>query len=191
MRQSFVARVFVAAVVAALLGGAAAARADQDDPRLDRLFARLNAPDAISPEEVNRITAEIWNIWRESGSPSLDMMMLEGQRFMKMGTLHSALGNFDFIIKVDPEFAEAWHKRATVYYMMGDYKASIADIEKTVSLEPRHFGAYAGLGLIMLKLGNEKAALKALERALEINPHLTGTRQAVEDLKRRLNGRNL
>lgn len=191
MRRSLVALALVAGVVAALFGGPPAARADQEDPRLDTLFARLKTTDTTSKIEVDRITAEIWDIWRESGSPSLDMMMLEGRRFMKHGTLHSALGNFSFIIKVQPDFAEAWHKRATVYFLIGDFESSIADIQKTVELEPRHFGAFAGLGLIYLKLGNEKAALKALERALEINPHLSGTREAVKELRRKINGRKL
>lgn len=190
MGRSLVVLALVAGVTPALFGGPFA-RADQADPRLDNLFGRLNVIDDDEKEEVARITAEIWSIWRQSGSPGLDMKMQEGRRFMKHGTLHSALGNFDFIIRVRPDFAEGWHKRATVYFLMGDYKASIADIEKTVALEPRHFGAYAGLGLIYLKMGREEAALKALEQALDINPHLNGTRQTVEQLRRKLKGPKL
>ncbi|MBI2584999.1 MAG: tetratricopeptide repeat protein [Rhodospirillales bacterium] len=177
--------------VAPDLFGGSPACADQDDPRLDRLFGRLNVIDNGDKDEVARITAEIWSIWRQSGRPGLDMKMQEGQRFMKHGTLHSALGNFDFIVKVRPNFAEGWHKRATVYYLMGDYASSIADIQKTVELEPRHFGAYAGLGLIYLKMGNEPAALRALEQALTINPHLAGTRATVDELRRKINGPKL
>jgi tetratricopeptide (TPR) repeat protein len=191
MRRSFVALVLVAGVMSVLLGGPPAVRADQENPHLDTLFARLKGTDPADKVEVNRITSEIWDIWRESGRPALDMMMLEGRRFMQQGILHSALGNFGFIIKVQPDFAEAWHKRATVYFLMGDYEASIADIERTVALEPRHFGAFAGLGLIFLKLGNEEAALKALERALAINPHLSGTRETVKELRRKIKGRKL
>jgi tetratricopeptide (TPR) repeat protein len=190
MRRFPVALVLAAALLPGLLG-APPARADQDDPRLDRLFAKLNVTDQSNQQEIDRITGEIWEVWRESGSPGLDMKMLEGRRFMKQGILHSALGNFDFIVKVQPDFAEAWHKRATVQFLIGNYQASIADIERTVALEPRHFGAFAGLGLIYLKMGEEKSALKALERALEINPHLSGARQKVEELRRRLKGAKL
>ena len=189
MRRSLVALVFVVGVAPGLLGGSPV-RADQEDPRLDRLFGRLNVIDD-DKDEIARITAEIWSIWRQSGSPGLDMKMQEGQRFMKQGILHSALGNFDFIVRVRPDFAEGWHKRATVFYMIGDYASSIRDIEKTVALEPRHFGAYAGLGLIYLKMGREDAALKALEEALTINPHLAGTRATVDELRRKINGPKL
>jgi len=188
MRRFFAALALVAGAAPGLLGGVPA-YADQDDPRLDRLFARLNVLDDGEKDEVARVTADIWSIWRQSGSPGIDMKMQEGQRFLKHGTLHSALGNFDFITRIRPDFAEGWHKRATVYFLIGDYTSSIADIQKTIELEPRHFGAFAGLGLIYLKLGNNEAALKALEQALDINPHLSGTRQTVEELKRRLDGR--
>lgn len=190
MRRFFVALTLAGCVLSGLTGGTLA-RADQDDPRLDTLFARLKTADPSDKDNIGRVTGEIWSIWRESGSPGLDMKMLEGRRFMKQGILHSALGNFDFIVRVQPDFAEGWHKRATVHYLMGNFPASIEDIEKTVALEPRHFGAYAGLGLIYLRMGEEKAALKALERAVEINPHLSGTRHEVEILRRKLNGRKL
>jgi tetratricopeptide (TPR) repeat protein len=189
MRRSLVSLALIAGVVPGVFGGLLA-RADQDDPRLDRLFGRLNVIEG-DKNEVARITAEIWSIWRQSGWPGLDMKMQEGQRFMKQGILHSALGNFDFIIRVRPDFAEGWHKRATVYYLMGDYAASIKDIEKTVTLEPRHFGAYAGLGLIYLNLGKDEEALSALEQALDINPHLSGARETADALRRKINGPKL
>ena len=190
MRRFLIALALAGCVLSGSSGGMVAC-ADQDDPRLDTLFAQLKTADPSDKDAINRITAEIWSVWRESGRPGLDMKMQEGYRFMKQGILHSALGNFDFLVRVQPDFAEAWHKRATVHYLMGNFPASIADIERTVTLEPRHFGAYAGLGLIYLKMGEEMAALKALERAVEINPHLSGTRHEVEILRRKLNGRKL
>jgi tetratricopeptide (TPR) repeat protein len=145
--------------------GMACALANQDDPRLDDLFARLKATD--DPAEVQQLNDQIWFIWLDSGREEIDALMLEGRRFVERGVLHSALGNFGFIIKLDPDYAEAWHRRASVHYRMGNFTSSIEDIERTLALEPRHFGALAGLGLIYLELGQERAALDALERALE------------------------
>ena len=167
--------------------GMACAPANQDDPRLDDLFARLKATD--DPAEVQQLNDQIWFIWLDSGREEIDALMLEGRRFVERGVLHSALGNFGFIIKLDPDYAEAWHRRASVHYRMGNFTSSIEDIERTLALEPRHFGALAGLGLIYLELGQERAALEALERALEVNPHLSGTRFKVEELKEKLHGK--
>ncbi len=72
---------------------------------------------------------------------------------------------------------------------MGDYPASIADLRRTLALEPRHFGALTGLGMIYLRLDEERAALRALEKALEINPHLPRTREKVQELHDKLDGK--
>jgi hypothetical protein len=81
-------------------------------------------------------------------------MMHESQRYMTAGELDSALDGHALIIDAAPGFAERWHKRATVHFLLGNYPASIKDINKTVTLEPRYFGALAGLGLIYLHLEN-------------------------------------
>ncbi len=169
--------------------GASPLRAAQDDPRLDKLFAELKSTD--NKQTADNVTAEIWSIWRTAGDPAVDWMMHESHRYLTVGELDSALGGYALIIDAAPDFAEGWHKRATVHFLLGNYPASIEDIKKTVALEPRHFGALAGLGLIYLHLGQERAALKALERALEINPHLSGTRQKVYELREKFNGKKI
>jgi len=80
--------------------------------------------------------------------------MHESQRYMTAGELDSALGGYALIIDAAPDFAEGWHKRATVHFLLGNDPASIKDIKETVVLEPRHFGALAGLELIYLHLGS-------------------------------------
>jgi tetratricopeptide (TPR) repeat protein len=87
-----------------------------------------------------------------------------------------------------PSFAEGWNKRATVYYLMGDFKASVGDIEHTLELEPRHFGALSGLGLIYMNMGKDQAALRAFRKTLEINPHLPAIRERADELAKKLKG---
>ena len=89
---------------------------------------------------------------------------------------------------LEPDFAEAWNKRATVHYLMGDYVASVHDIQQTLALERRHFGALSGLGMIYEAIGRPSAALRSFEAALAINPHLDATRQRIEELRRELEG---
>ncbi len=183
------ARVAAVSIIVLGLWGASPLLAAQDDPRLDKLFAELKT--AKNKHKADTVTAEIWSIWRYAGDPAVDWMMHESQHYMIVGKLDSALGGFALIIDAAPDFAEGWHKRATVHSLLGNYPASIKDIKKTLALEPRHFGAFAGLGLIYLHLGQERAALKALERALEINPHLSGTRQKVIELREKLIGKKI
>ena len=110
---------------------------------------------------------------------------------MRQGIVRSALDDFSTAVAWTPGFAEAWHKRTTVHFPMGDDPASIAERRRTLALEPRHFAALGGLGPICLKLDVKHAALEALEKALEINPHLPGTRQKVQELHERLDGKKI
>jgi tetratricopeptide (TPR) repeat protein len=87
-----------------------------------------------------------------------------------------------------PEFAEGWNKRATVYYLMGNWRASVGDIQRTLALEPRHFGALFGLGLIYEELDQPEAALRSFEATLVLNPHSESTRQMIGQLRQQLRG---
>jgi tetratricopeptide (TPR) repeat protein len=177
----------IAAGLAIAALDASAARADQRDPRLDDLFARLHA--ARGAENARMLESEIWAIWTQSEDADVERLMKEGVEQMNAGALDSALRAFDAITLKAPDFAEGWNKRATVLYLMGDYAASMKDVARTLELEPRHFGALSGLGLINAELGNDAAALAAFEKALAINPSMAGARQNAEDLRHRLEGR--
>ncbi len=170
-----------------LLGGSA--WADQTDTRLDELFAKLKTVQSIS--DAKGVEFVIWNIWVQSGDDAIDLLMSDGVDSMGRRDYRRALRSFDQIVTIAPEFAEGWNKRATLYYLMGDFKRSLADIEMTLKLEPRHFGALAGRGLIYVELEDDAQALKAFEDALTINPFLPAARQNAEVLRKRLQDREI
>ena len=158
--------------------------ADQDDPRLETLFARLKAaPDARAAEEVE---AAIWHIWVHSDDEVIAMLMAQGLAAMSRRDMRAALGKFDQIVKIAPGFAEGWNKRATVYYLLGDFPGSLHNIAQTLKLEPRHFGALSGRGLVLLELDDMKQALESFEAALEVHPNLSGASQNAEALRREI-----
>jgi tetratricopeptide (TPR) repeat protein len=95
------------------------------------------------------------------------------------------------VIKLRPEYVEAWNRRATIYYLQNDYSRSLADIEQVLSREPRHFGALAGLGMIMQELGDDKRALDAFRKALAVNPHLERVPSLVKALTEKVEGRDI
>jgi tetratricopeptide (TPR) repeat protein len=107
---------------------------------------------------------------------------------MQRQDLDAALDRFDQMVKYAPDFAEGWNKRATVYYMRGEYPESVADIERVLELEPRHFGALSGLGMIYEELDRKEQALRAFEAALQANPFLPGAKQQIEILKKQIKG---
>jgi len=171
-------------LLAALPSGAA--RADQDDPRLPALFARLKT--VQSDGEARAIETLVWQIWSVSTDDEVNALMLRGLRAMTDGDPKQALPIFDAMVRRSPNFAEGWNKRATIYFLLGDFESSVADIERTLQLEPHHFGALSGLGQIYLALDRDEAALKAFEAALAIDPRLIGVRAAVEGIKKKREG---
>ena len=82
----------------------------------------------------------------------------------------------------DQDWAEAWNKRATLYFLQDRDEESVADIEATLKLEPRHFGALGGFGQICLRQDEPVSARIAFEKALLVNPHLDGVREIVHEL---------
>jgi tetratricopeptide (TPR) repeat protein len=115
--------------------------------------------------------AQIWKLWQQSGNPELDAAL--ERAILIMGRAPAlAMPVLDDIVARAPNWAEAWNKRATVLYLMGEHDRSVADIDRVLALEPRHFGALAGLGLIHIEKGQTREALAAFRRALAVNPFL-------------------
>jgi tetratricopeptide (TPR) repeat protein len=176
-------------VVATIAGFSAPAAADQNDPRLDELFAALKS--AGGAREVHEIEQMIWFIWSRSSSAGANLMLRQGTQYMNEGKHEAAAANFDAVVVLAPEFAEGWNKRATVRYLMGDYQGSIEDIKRTLALEERHFGALSGLGLIYDSLDEKKAAIEAFRAALEINPHMESIGGRLKELVEEVEGLEL
>lgn len=171
-------------VVILLAAGGGAASADQTDPRLDGLFAALAG--AETQEGAQRLETRIWRIWHQHPNERVAAAMADGQAALADDDRRGALAAFDHAVKLAPNFAEAWNARATVHYLLGNYKRSLADIRRVLVLEPRHFGALAGRGLCWLKLDRPGRALEAFEASLAVHPFQPGTRERAEQLRREL-----
>ena len=155
-----------------LLLMSASVNADQNDARLVELFSSLGAIENVSKASV--FESKIWSIWMEHHDPEVERTMFQGLEALKLQLFKKAFGHFSILIKLAPDYAEGWNKRATVLYLMGRFKESEADVIKTLELEPRHFGALSGQGLIRIALEDWSGAVYSLESALKINPHMHG-----------------
>ena len=156
--------------------------------RLDALFARLARND--SPDWLS-VQNEIWAQWSQSGSPAMYLLLRRAESAMENGRFELALRFLDDLVRLAPDFAEGWNKRATVHFLLEEYGHSVADIARTLALEQRHFGALSGLGMILERLGDKKGAMRAYRRGLEVHPNLPGAAQGVERLSPDVDGRAL
>ena len=97
--------------------------------------------------------------------------------------LFKAISVFTEAIEIDPTWAEAWNKRATVYYMIGEFEKSQNDIDKVLNLEERHFGALAGQGLVNIQLKNYEKAIRSYEQAQEIYPAMRSPKIMIKQIE--------
>lgn len=149
---------------------------------LDSLFARLRR--VSGEDEANRTEAAIWKLWMSSDSPTAEVLLGQATAAMEAKEFDASLEILDSLVEVYPDFAEAWNKRATLYFYLGRYRESLADIETVLDLEPRHFGALSGRGMIYQKEKNFSAALAAFRDALAVNPAMTSIKNAIKQLER-------
>jgi tetratricopeptide (TPR) repeat protein len=125
----------------------------------------------------------MWEIWSRSGDQEIDRLFVQGTHAMTEGRWDDAVGAFTRIIERDPAFAEGWNKRATAYYLMGEYERSLADCDEVLKRNPHHFGALSGYGMIYLRLDQPAKALEYFERALAVNPNMDGVSNTVDLLR--------
>jgi tetratricopeptide (TPR) repeat protein len=149
----------------------------------DRVLDRLGDSD---PRVRLAAQASIWQIWTRSGDPEIDKLFAQGVQQMQAAALDDALTTFNEIVSRRPDFAEGWNKRATIYFLRGQYEKSLADCDEVFKRNAQHFGALSGAGQIHLQLGNPRRALEFFRRAVEVNPNLDEAAQMIPLLEQHL-----
>ncbi len=151
---------------------------------LDDLFARLR--EATAPAEIATLQDGIWQIWLSAGHPLLDKRLESGMRALSADDYTLAIEEFSFLVETAPDYAEGWNKRATAYYLRGEYKAALRDVRETLRREPRHFGALSGWAGMLRALGDAPGTLRALLRLEALCPAWPGLQDQLRTLREEL-----
>ena len=157
---------------------------------LDELFSQLKNTKELSTAQI--LEKKIWEIWLIHPSDDrrgfrLTELLTQGSRLMNMGELSKAYELFTTIIATEPDWSEAWNKRATVLYLMNRYQSSLDDIKITLVLEPRHFGALSGQALNYIGLKEYEKAIKSYRAAQKIYPLLDAAKKMIPELQELIN----
>ena len=156
-------------------------KSEDRDNQLNRLFNELKINNLAL---VYGTEQKIWEIWSTHPTDEkLTQELLKGSNLMQGDTISESIKIFSKLIERDPNWAEAWNKRATALYLIGDYEGSQKDIDKVLELEDRHFGALAGQGLVNIKLENYEKAIESYERAQEIYPAMQSPKIMIEQIE--------
>ena len=154
--------------------------AETRDEQLARLFTELH--DAPSKEAAAQIESRIQSLWAKSKSDTTDLLMQRAAMAIALQDYPVAIEMLDRVIAREPDFAEGWNRRATVFFLMEDFNRSMSDIAETLKREPRHFGALSGLGFILLLRGDTVHARETYEKVLAIYPLMESARLAIEKI---------
>ena len=181
LRLGFFAKIFVLILLSSTASGAS-----QTQVLLDKL---ARAPSA---EAAKKIVINIQEAWINSHKDlSEKQLMSQALSSMDNGNLTKAERELTELIQKNPDFVEAWNKRATVRFFNGDLAGSETDVFEVLSREPRHFGAISGLAMINVHVGALKEAVKAYEMLLDIHPHAKDAKRYLPHLKKKIGQHDL
>jgi tetratricopeptide (TPR) repeat protein len=174
-------RTCLAALLSVMLTANVQAQNGGSSTMLDTLFAKLQT--ATDPMAIQSLESAIWEQWIMVPDSGQRALMMQGIAEMQQRQLKASVETFTRLIEIAPDVSEAWNKRATAHWLLGNFPASLADICETIKREPRHFGAYSGLGMIRAEMGEYGRAVAAFELARKYNPHINGIDAEIERMK--------
>jgi tetratricopeptide (TPR) repeat protein len=139
-----------------------------DSLSINSLLEDLKNPNASVREQAAK---KLWRIWfQQKGIRGLEKID-QSQKLLDAGKTTEAESVLTELIRQQPDFAEAWNRRAFLYYSAGKYQESLADCQMVIQINPVHFGALHGMGLCYAAIGQYVDAIKAFKRALAIQPY--------------------
>jgi tetratricopeptide (TPR) repeat protein len=158
-------------------------------PALDTLFAQLKQ--AASEEEAKPIEEQIFALFVQSGSPTVDLLMTRGAAALAGGDEDAAKKLFESVTDIAPGFAEGWHERAQLQASQDDDEGALLSLQKTITLNPRQFAAMSQLGDMLESYGDKAGALKMYKRALALDPQLEGAARHLRALEKDVEGQGI
>ena len=155
--------------------------ANEREKELNVLFNKLQDTNSKFTSEIEQ---KIWKIWStHPKNNELTLMLLKGSKLADNQKLNEAVKLFSEVIEIDPYWAEAWNKRATVFFLLGEFQKSQNDIDKVLKLEKRHFGALAGQGLVNIHLKNYEKAILSYQKAQKIYPAMKSPKIMIKEIE--------
>ena len=163
--------------------------AGEKNSQLDDLFNQLKKNDT----SINlKAEMKIWKIWSTHPSKEdLTNLLADGSNLVNEKKFNKAYDIFSKVISLDPNWSEAWNKRATILYMMGRYQESQSDIDQVLKLEKRHFGALAGQGLVSIALENYEKAIKSYKEVEKIYPNLQSSKIMIRQIEELIKSKSI
>ncbi len=88
----------------------------------------------------------------------------------KLKQYREAIQDYDKVIELNPEDAEAYNNRGIAKADLKQYQEAIQDYDKAIELNPEYADAYNNRGATKVTLEQYREAIQDYDKALELNP---------------------
>lgn len=151
----------------------------ENTPNLKKIKQWLSELTQSDPSVREQASMALWHLWFHQKGVYGARQLMQAESLLQTGHADKAETLLNDIIQAQPDFAEAWNRRAVLHYTQSHYQKAITDCQKTIQLVPHHFGALHGLGLCHSALGNYVAAIQAFRKASEIQPYALNNQRMI------------
>jgi tetratricopeptide (TPR) repeat protein len=184
MRQLLLLAALLAPLPAFAQGSAPPAARTQPDGRVAATDALLDALKKAETEmSAASFEAKLREAWLRAGAPVAALLLAKGTRALRNDADEEALEDFDAALVIDPNYMEAYNRRAVARSALGDYIGALADIQEVLTREPRHFGALQTLSRVAEARQDFTGALRAWEMVIDLAPNLPGNQERLKSLR--------
>ena len=139
-------------------------------------------------QKARVVANEIVGEWNDSGSATINLLMKWSEEASGEKRKAAAYDFLDQAILLQPDYAQAWYRRALVHYADGDTRKAMADLNTTLEKEPRFFPALASLANILESGERNELALKVWEQYLALYPADKEAQKEADDISEKLAG---
>jgi tetratricopeptide (TPR) repeat protein len=154
-----------------------------DDSTLEVLLQSLKQEDEYQRELA---TAALWQRWFYQKGAVGNQRLENAQTLVDEGRFDTAEALLSALAAELPDFAEAWNRRAVLYFVQRRYREAMADCQRVIDLVPYHFGALHGLGLCHAAMGEYEEAIQVFRRALVVQPYALANQRLILECTARL-----
>ncbi len=154
--------------------------------KLENLFARLKGES--NAEDANLIAEEIWAIWLDSGSDTVNFILRRGTSAQKRNDNKLARRMFDHVTSLNPDYAEGWARSSRLALEEKDLSRALNEAAQALIYEPRHFYALWTMGNVFEQLGRQEEALEAYREANKLYPELKAVKDRLGTLQSDIDG---
>jgi hypothetical protein len=170
-----------------------AARPNRPPPKAPETDEQLLTKLAKAPDQrgARAIERELKARWAHSESPSASLLLKRADQAMEAHDFDTAREIAQKLTTIAPNFAEAWHRRATLAAQKDDYEDALTSLRHTLALQPKNFTALAELGSMLEEYNDKPHALDAYRQAKAINPFIDGVEDRIRELTKTVEGQGI